>query len=128
MPIRVVNLRDKFSQISDYYNPRIVSEINDSAVKLAKLKGEFLWHHHDTEDEMFLVVSGTLRIKVRGIDGDPREHEYLIGPGEFITIPHGVEHLPSADEEVHIMLIEPKETLNTGNVNNERTRARLETI
>jgi mannose-6-phosphate isomerase-like protein (cupin superfamily) len=128
MTIRVVNLQEKFSQISDYYNPRIVSEINDTAVKLAKLKGEFLWHHHDSEDEMFLVVSGTLRMKVRGLDGDPREHEFLIGPGEFITIPHGVEHLPSSDDEVHIMLIEPKETLNTGNLRNERTRARLETI
>lgn len=128
MPIRVVNLKDKFSQISDYTNPRIVSEVNDTAIKLVKLKGEFLWHHHDTEDEMFLVVNGALRMSVRGLDGDPREREFLIGPGEFITIPHGVEHFPSADEEVHIMLIEPKETLNTGNIHNERTRATLETI
>ncbi len=128
MEIRVVNLRDKFNQFSDYTNPRIVSEINDTAIKLVKLKGEFLWHHHDHEDEMFLVVTGTLRMKVRGLNGDPREHEFLIGPGEFITIPRGVEHFPSADDEVHIMLIEPKETLNTGNVQNERTRANLETI
>ena len=125
MEIRVVNLRDKFSQFTDPWNPRIVSQVNNTAIKLAKLKGEFVWHHHEHEDEMFLVVSGQLRMKVRDASG---EREHRIGPGEFITIPHGVEHLPIADDEVQLMLIEPNTTLNTGNVTNERTRAELESI
>lgn len=123
--IRVVNLAEKFNKINEYYSPRIAGEINDFQVKLAKLKGEFIWHHHDREDEMFLVVSGTLRIKVRE-NGVEREHQ--IRPGEFIIIPHGVEHLPLADEEVHIVLLEPNSTLNTGTEVNERTRAELELI
>jgi mannose-6-phosphate isomerase-like protein (cupin superfamily) len=90
-----------------------------------KVKGEFLWHHHEVEDELFLILKGTLRIKY--FDGG-QEREVLLGEGEFVIVPHGLEHKPVADEEVHLMLIEPKTTLNTGNVQNERTVAELETI
>lgn len=123
--IRVVNLAEKFSQINEYCSPRVAGEINDFQVKLAKLKGEFMWHHHANEDEMFLVVSGTLRIKIRET-GAEREHQ--IRPGEFIIIPRNVEHLPIADDEVHVLLLEPNSTLNTGTEINERTRAKLEPI
>ncbi len=109
-----VNLIDKLGLISEYWHPKIVGELNDSFVKLVKLKGEFVWHVHDNEDEMFLIVRGNLRIKLR--DGDIRLH-----PGEFFIVPKGVEHMPVADEEVHALLLEPKTTLNTGNVKNERT-------
>jgi len=119
--VETVNLTEKFSQFSDHWHPRIVGELNDSHVKVVKTKGEFVWHHHDHEDELFLVVRGTLRMKFR-------DREALVGPGEFIIVPKGVEHCPVADEEVHIVLIEPKSTLNTGNITNERTVARLEHI
>ncbi|HEY0703797.1 MAG TPA: cupin domain-containing protein [Candidatus Acidoferrales bacterium] len=120
--METVNLKEKLSRVSDYWNPRIVGEINDSYVKIVKLKDEFVWHHHDHEDEMFLVVAGTLRMRFR--HGDQ-----IIQPGEFIIVPKGVEHLPVADsEEVHMVLIEPKTTLNTGNVTNDRTRPELERI
>ncbi|WP_199615249.1 cupin domain-containing protein [Paenibacillus alkalitolerans] len=112
--ISKVNLRDKFSQILDYWNPRIGGELNDSYVKLVKIKGEFIWHHHEHEDEMFFVWKGRLLIRLR--DGD-----VAINEGEFVIIPKGVEHQPIAEEEVHLFLIEPKTTLNTGNVVNERT-------
>lgn len=120
-----VNLTQKFSLFSEHYKPKIVGEINDSFVKLVKLKGDFMWHHHEVEDELFFVVNGELRMKIRenGI-----EREEVIRPGEFIIIPHGVEHFPSADEETHIMLLEPKSTLNTGNVESERTVAELQRI
>ena len=120
-----VNLTQKFSLFSEHYSPKIVGEINDSFVKLVKLQGDFMWHHHDVEDELFFVVKGELRMKIRenGV-----EREEVIRPGEFIIIPHGVEHFPSADEETHIMLLEPKSTLNTGNVENERTVAELQRI
>ena len=120
-----VNLAEKLALISDYYNPRIAGEINDSHVKLVKLKGEFVWHHHKVEDELFLVLKGTLRMMLKE---DGREREERIGPGEFIIVPHGVEHKPVADEEVHLMLLEPKSTLNTGNVRNERTVENLSTV
>ena len=120
-----VNLAEKLSLISDYYNPRIAGELNDSYLKLVKLKGEFVWHHHDVEDELFFVVKGTLRMLVKE---DEREREIRVGPGEFIIMPHGVEHKPMADEEVHLMLLEPKTTLNTGNVRNERTVENLQAI
>jgi len=123
--MQIVNLRDKFSRFSEYYSPKIVGEVNDSYVKLAKLKGDFVWHHHDAEDELFFVVKGTLRM---GIREDGREHEETIRPGEFIIVRRGVEHRPAADEEVHLMLLEPKTTLNTGNLRNERTRDELERI
>jgi mannose-6-phosphate isomerase-like protein (cupin superfamily) len=109
-----VNLAEKFGKVQDYWNPRIVGELNDFAVKIVKLKGEFVWHHHDVEDEMFLVVKGTLRMRFR-------DHEALIHEGEFLIVPHGVEHQPVADDEVHLVLLEPKTTLNTGTITNERT-------
>ena len=120
-----VNLAQKFSLFSEHYKPKIAGEINDAYVKLVKLKGEFLWHHHDQEDELFWVLKGQLRMRFRenGV-----EREEMIGPGEFIIVPHGVEHLPSADEETHVVLLEPKTTLNTGNVENGRTVAELERI
>jgi mannose-6-phosphate isomerase-like protein (cupin superfamily) len=119
--METINLKEKFSRFSDYANPRVIGEINDCAVKAVKLKGEFIWHHHDAEDELFLVVKGTLRMKFRG-------HEAIVREGEFVIVPKGVEHCPAADEEVHIVLIEPKSTLNTGNIVNERTVAQLERI
>ena len=120
-----VNLAQKLSLFTDHYSPKIVGEVNDAYVKLVKLQGEFMWHHHDHEDELFLVVKGALRMKVRetGV-----EREIIIHPGEFLIIPRGVEHLPSAEEETHVMLLEPKTTLNTGNVANERTVAELQRI
>jgi len=120
-----VNLAQKFSLFSEQYSPKIVGEINDAYVKLVKLQGDFVWHHHDNEDELFLVVKGKLRMKFRE---NGAEREVTILPGEFIVVPRGVEHLPSADEETHIVLLEPKTTLNTGNVQNERTVAELQRI
>jgi mannose-6-phosphate isomerase-like protein (cupin superfamily) len=120
-----VNLAHKLSLFTDQWSPRIVGEVNDAYVKLTKLQGEFFWHHHEAEDELFFVVKGALRMRVRE---NGSEREFLINPGEFIIIPHGVEHLPSADEETHILLLEPKTTLNTGNVESERTLRELETI
>ena len=120
-----INLAQKFSLFTDHYSPKIVGEINDSYVKLVKLQGEFVWHHHENEDELFFVVKGELRMQVRE---NGAEREIVIGPGEFIIIPRGVEHLPSADKETHIMLLEPKTTLNTGNVPNERTVAEPQRI
>jgi mannose-6-phosphate isomerase-like protein (cupin superfamily) len=119
--MQTINLKNKFSHFSDYCNPRIVGEVNDCHVKVVKLKGEFIWHHHENEDELFLVVKGTLRMKFR-------DREAVVREGEFVIVPRGVEHCPVADEEAHIVLIEPKSTLNTGNVTNERTVAQLEQI
>ena len=119
--IEKVNVADKFGLIADYWSPKIAGELNDSYVKLVKLKGEFVWHHHDTEDEMFLVVKGRMLMRLR--DGDIQLEE-----GEFIIVPRGVEHMPVADEEAHVLLLEPKSTLNTGNVRNERTRPELQSI
>ena len=119
--VEKVNLAHKFGLFSEHWSPKIVGELNDSHVKLAKLKGEFAWHHHEAEDELFLVVKGKLTIRLR--DGDVHLDE-----GEFVIIPRGVEHLPVADEEAHVLLLEPKSTLNTGNVQNERTVSSLERI
>src|SRR6267154_1540122 len=116
-----INLKEKFSPFSDLWNQSQIGIINDCAVKAVKLKGEFIWHHHDVEDELFLVVKGTLRMKFR-------DHEAVVREGEFVIVPRGVEHCPVADDEVHIVLIEPKSTLNTGNIVNERTVAQLERI
>ena len=120
-----VNVAQKLSLFTDHYSPKIVGEVNDAYVKLVKLKGDFMWHHHDHEDELFFVIKGGLRMKVRenGV-----EREIVIHPGEFIIIPRGVEHFPSADEETHVMLLEPKSTLNTGNVASERTVHELQRI
>jgi mannose-6-phosphate isomerase-like protein (cupin superfamily) len=116
-----VNLTQKFSFFNDYWSPKIVGEINDSYVKLVKLKGEFVWHHHETEDELFLVVKGSLLIKLR-------DQDIFLEEGEFVIIPRGVEHLPIAKNEAHVLLLEPKTTLNTGNIDNERTVVNLERI
>jgi mannose-6-phosphate isomerase-like protein (cupin superfamily) len=119
--MHAVNIAEKFGKFQDYWNPRLVGELNDFAVKAVKLKGEFVWHHHDIEDELFLVVKGTLRMRFR-------DHDATVREGEFIIVPHGVEHQPVADEEVHLLLLEPKDTLNTGNLTNERTVRQLERI
>ena len=116
-----VNIAEKFAKISEYWKPYIAAELNGQLVKLDKLKGEFVWHHHEHEDELFLVVKGRLLIKLR--DGD-----IWLDEGEFVVIPKGVEHLPVAEEEVHVLLLEPKTTLNTGNVQNERTVSDVQRI
>lgn len=117
--MEVVNLKDKLSRVKEYWSPKIIGELNDSYVKVVKFTGEFVWHHHENEDELFLVIKGRLRMKFR-------DREVAVAPGEFIIVPKGVEHLPVADEEVEVVLLEPKTTLNTGNVRNERTRIELE--
>jgi len=119
--IEKVSLAGKLNRFSDYWSPKIVGELNDSYVKLVKLKGEFVWHHHETEDELFLVVEGKLLIKLRDRDIELEE-------GEFVVIPRGVEHLPIAEQEAHVLLLEPKTTLNTGNIRDERTVADLDRI
>jgi mannose-6-phosphate isomerase-like protein (cupin superfamily) len=117
----VVDLAQKFSLFSDQWRPRIVGQLNGQYVKLARLKGEFVWHRHDDADELFLVIAGTLRVLFR--DGEAR-----VEPGEFVIVPRGVDHLPVADEEVQALLFEPVTTLNTGNVMNERTVSNPEWI
>jgi mannose-6-phosphate isomerase-like protein (cupin superfamily) len=110
----IANLARKFGLFEEHWRPKIVGELNDSYVKLAKLKGEFVWHKHENEDELFLVIKGKLVMRLR-------DRDLTIAEGEFVIIPKGVEHLPVADEEVQVLLIEPKSTLNTGDVRNERT-------
>ncbi len=124
--VQVVNLAGKFATFQDRFSPKIVGELNNFQVKLVKVQGEFMWHHHETEDEMFLVVKGELHMKLRDADG--RERDETVQAGEFIIVPHGVEHMPYTREETHIILFEPATTLNTGNVQNERTVAQLERI
>lgn len=121
MTIRKVNLAAMFGRFDDQWKPKIVGEVNDSLVKLVKFRGEFVWHHHDVEDEMFLVVKGRMRMQLR--DGD-----VIVEPGEFIIIPHGVEHKPVAEEDTEVVLFEPNSTLNTGNIRNERTVPKLERL
>ncbi len=121
MPIEKINCAEKFALFQEYWTPKIVGELNDAHIKFAKMKGEFTWHHHDNEDELFFVIKGTLTIKLR-------DKDLSLGEGDFCIIPKGVEHLPVADEEVHVMLIEPKSTRNTGNVANEKTVEKLDWI
>jgi mannose-6-phosphate isomerase-like protein (cupin superfamily) len=109
-----VKLSEKFARFDEPWSPKIVAELNDAYVKVVKLEGEFVWHHHDDEDELFWVVSGRLRMELR--DG-----EVILDPGELLVVPKGVEHRPVAEGETHVVLIEPKTTLNTGNVRDERT-------
>lgn len=116
-----VNLAAKFAGISEHWQPRVAGELNGQQVKLAKLLGSFDWHHHEHEDELFLVVRGTLRMELR--DGNVELRE-----GEFLIVPAGTEHRPVADEEVHLLLFEPASTLNTGNLRNARTVERPERI
>ena len=126
--MRKVNLREKVSRFTEQWSPKIAGEVNDSYIKLVRFAGEFTWHHHDVEDELFLVLRGTMHMRYREAG---REVEELVGPGEFIVIPHGMEHCPasaSPDQEVEVLLLEPKTTLNTGNVRNERTRPVLDRI
>jgi mannose-6-phosphate isomerase-like protein (cupin superfamily) len=117
--IEKVSLAEKFSLFDERWSPKIVAELNDAHVKVVKVDGEFVWHHHDDEDELFLVVAGRLRIQFR--DGD-----VVLEPGELIVVPNGVEHRPVAESETHVVLVEPKTTLNTGNLRNERTVEELE--
>jgi mannose-6-phosphate isomerase-like protein (cupin superfamily) len=119
--METVNIAEKLSLFSDHWNPRIIGELNGQQVKAAKLKGEFFFHHHEHEDEMFLVVKGILKMEFR-------DHTKTIKPGEFIIVPRGVEHKPIADEEVELLLFEPASTLNTGNIENERTKKHLERL
>jgi len=119
--MRSVNLAEKFRQFDEFWSPKIVGEVNDSYVKLVKVKGEFVWHHHDVEDELFLVVRGRLQIRFR-------DRDVWVGEGEFVIVPRGVEHLPIASEETHVLRLEPKSTLNTGNVRYERTISELDRI
>ncbi|MEO6539763.1 MAG: cupin domain-containing protein [Ferruginibacter sp.] len=116
-----VNLAEKFSLFTDHYNPRIIGELNNQHVKAVKLKGEFVWHKHDHEDELFLVVKGMLTMELR-------DKTIEINEGEFLIVPRGVEHKPVAHEEAHIILFEPATTLNTGDVQNEMTRESLEKL
>lgn len=116
-----VNLAEKFAAFGEHWSPKIAGELNGQHVKLVKLEGPFVWHHHDDEDELFLVVKGRFRMEFR--DGDVWLEE-----GEFIVVPRGVEHRPVADEEAHVMLFEPASTLNTGNVRNARTVAELDRV
>src|ERR1700716_568580 len=116
-----VNLAQKLSLIKDYWNPRIVGELNGQHLKLVKFKGPFTWHHHDNEDELFLVVKGRFLMEFR-------DKNVWLEEGEFVIVPRGIEHRPVADEEAHVLLFEPASTLNTGNVRNERTVAQLDRI
>ena len=116
-----VNISEKFAQFDGYWEPKIVGDLNNQYVKLAKLKGEFVWHHHENEDELFMVMKGSLIIKLR--DGDVELNE-----GEFYIIPRGIEHKPVAENEVHVLLFEPKGTVNTGNADSEKTINELEVI
>lgn len=124
--MQVVNLASKFAAFQDHFSPKIVGELNNFQIKLVKVQGEFMWHHHDIEDEMFLVVKGELHMKLRDADGTERDE--TVRSGEFIIVPHGVEHMPYTLEETHIVLFEPATTLNTGNLKNERTVADLQHI
>ncbi|NJL22196.1 MAG: cupin domain-containing protein [Leptolyngbyaceae cyanobacterium SM1_3_5] len=116
-----VNLDEKFALFSDYWSPKVVGELNGQQVKLVKFQGEFVWHHHEHEDELFLVVKGQMAIEFR-------DKTVILNPGEFIIVPKGVEHKPVAAEEVHVMLLEPASTLNTGNVVGEKTVAVLQSL
>jgi mannose-6-phosphate isomerase-like protein (cupin superfamily) len=114
--IETINLAEKMGRIDALWSSRIAAELNDSYVKLVRLRGEFVWHHHDHEDELFLVVKGTLVIRLR-------DRDLRVGEGELVVIPRGVEHCPVADEEVQVVLIEPKTTTNTGSAGGDRTVA-----
>jgi mannose-6-phosphate isomerase-like protein (cupin superfamily) len=116
-----VNLVEKFRRISEQWKPKIAGELNGQHVKLVKFQGPFVWHHHDNEDELFLVMKGRFRMEFR-------DRHVWLEEGEFLIVPRGIEHRPVAEEEAHVLLFEPASTLNTGNVRNERTVAELERI
>ena len=119
--VKKINIEQKLSLFKDHWNPRIIGELNKQHVKLAKIKGEFIWHKHDKEDEMFFVLKGTLKIEFR-------DRTEIIHENEIIIVPKGVEHRPIAEKEVSIMLFEPATTINTGDLDNERTRKNLESL
>jgi mannose-6-phosphate isomerase-like protein (cupin superfamily) len=119
--IRKVNLAGAFGSFSDHWSPRIAGDVNDMHVKLVKLLGEFVWHQHEAEDELFLVVHGRMLMRFR-------DRDVMVEEGEFIVVPAGVEHQPVAEQECHVLLFEPKSTINTGNITNERTRTKLDRI
>lgn len=110
----VVNLEEKFSRFEEYWSPKIIGELNGQLIKIAKIKGEFIWHKHEHEDEFFMVVKGKIEIKLP-------ENDVQINEGEFFIVPRGVEHKPVAEKEAHIMMFEPATTVNTGNITSERT-------
>jgi mannose-6-phosphate isomerase-like protein (cupin superfamily) len=116
-----VNIEEKLSLFNEQWQPKIVGELNGQYVKLVKFQGPFVWHHHDNEDEMFMVVKGRFRMEYQ-------DHDEWIEEGEFVIVPRGIEHKPVADEEAHVLLFEPVSTLNTGNVENERTVPELDRI
>ncbi|HMB93984.1 MAG TPA: cupin domain-containing protein [Rhodothermales bacterium] len=116
-----INLAEKFALIQEHWSPKIIGELNGQHVKLAKVQGDFVWHHHADEDELFLVVKGQLTLKLR-------DRDIVLNEGECYIVPRGVEHKPVAKEEVHLLLFEPADTLNTGNVANERTVATLDRL
>ena len=109
-----VNLAEKLARFQDHWSPRIIGELNGQHVKLAKLSGQFVWHHHEAEDELFLVLKGRLRMQLR-------DREIVLDEGEMLVVPRGLEHRPVAEGEVHVLLFEPASTRNTGNVEDERT-------
>jgi mannose-6-phosphate isomerase-like protein (cupin superfamily) len=116
-----INIAQKFGLFQDHWSPKIAAELNGQLVKLVKFKGEFVWHHHDTEDELFLVVKGKMIMHFQ-------DRSVPVEEGEFIVVPRGVEHKPEALGEAHVVLFEPKSTLNTGNLRTERTLDELESI
>ena len=113
--MKPVNLERAAGALAQLWSPKVVARVGDQYVKVAKVRGEFVWHAHETEDELFLVLKGRLRMRFR-------DREAIVEPGEFIIVPHGVEHCPVADDEVHVLLLEPATTMNTGNAGGERTR------
>lgn len=124
--MKKINLTQKFTLFADHWSPKIVGELNQFAVKLVKIKGEFVWHHHEEEDELFFVVKGRLLMQIREVSES--QQDIWVEEGEFIIIPHGIEHRPVAEEETHIMLLEPAITVNTGNVESERTVLQVERL
>ena len=116
-----VNLNQKLQLFQEHWKPKIVGELNGQMVKLVKFQGPFVWHHHEQEDEMFLVIKGRFRMEFR-------DRQVWLEEGEFLIVPRGVEHRPVAEEEAHVLLFEPASVLNTGNVTNERTVETLERI
>ena len=120
--IEAINIKEKLTKFTDHWNPRIIAALNGQLVKLAKLQGEFEWHAHDNEDELFFVLSGQLKMELEGVPS------VEAGPGEIIVVPKGVRHKPVAEQEVEVLLFEPEATLNTGDTSSERTRHELEWI
>jgi mannose-6-phosphate isomerase-like protein (cupin superfamily) len=117
-----INLEQKLTLIAEHWKPHIVGDLNGQQVKIVKFQGPFTWHHHDNEDELFLVIKGKFRMEYRvGVDAAGQERSIWLEPGELVIVPRGVEHRPVADEEAHVLLFEPATTLNTGNVENELT-------